>query len=472
MKSFVIAAVIGVCFSGTRSLHAQYPPGKQNSPNVHVAFHLPLVGATDIRVDQELSRPYVYQAVGSYGPPSPNVRREPAGFHIISVKDPSHASLIYSWHIPNPELHQGNATGVMLFKQKGRYYAILSTQFGQTGPDNDVVGVVFDVTGLPDTSKVKDVARIKNEDNKGGSHEAFTYKHSDGRALFFTTVARGPFADIYDMQKVLAGGDPANGRVGRVPTLDMGSAPDPNASPTIYHDFVVAYDPATHQDRFYGGGWLNLGPGGGEKGFYVVYDVTRPEAPKVLASVTGVAGVDYAHTFTPSPDGRYAIAESEHQFQPLKFFDLKPGLDGTARTISRPIGAWTANWTGLVHQMEVRWPYVFVAGYSDGVQVVNMMDPTNPYTVGYWDTYERPTLETPPPESTNNANVNSVYVGNWGIDIRNADGLFVASDTRSGTWGFKMDGFDGWNGHQWGMPNNSSAQDWDNGPDGAAKPTS
>jgi hypothetical protein len=33
-----------------------------------------------------------------------------------------------------------------------------------------------------------------------------------------------------------------------------------------------------------------------------------------------------------------------------------------------------------------------------------------------------------------------------------------------------MDGFDGWNGHQWGMPNQSSAQDWDNGPDGLKKP--
>jgi hypothetical protein len=32
-----------------------------------------------------------------------------------------------------------------------------------------------------------------------------------------------------------------------------------------------------------------------------------------------------------------------------------------------------------------------------------------------------------------------------------------------------MDGFDGWNGHQWGVPNISSAQDWDNGPEGAPK---
>ena len=48
--------------------------------------------------------------------------------------------------------------------------------------------------------------------------------------------------------------------------------------------------------------------------------------------------------------------------------------------------------------------------------------------------------------------------------------LIVISDFTTGFWAFKMDGFDGWNGHQWGMPNQSSVQDWDNGPDGAPKP--
>ena len=56
--------------------------------------------------------------------------------------------------------------------------------------------------------------------------------------------------------------------------------------------------------------------------------------------------------------------------------------------------------------------------------------------------------------------------------MRNADGLIVISDIYTGFWAFKMDGFDGWNGHQWGMPNISSVQDWDNGPDGAPTPVS
>ena len=62
-----------------------------------------------------------------------------------------------------------------------------------------------------------------------------------------------------------------------------------------------------------------------------------------------------------------------------------------------------------------------------------------------------------------------MYEGAWGVDVRNADGLIVISDEDSGLWAFKMDGFEGWNGHQWGVPNVSSAQDWDNGPEGAPK---
>ncbi len=84
------------------------------------------------------------------------------------------------------------------------------------------------------------------------------------------------------------------------------------------------------------------------------------------------------HTFTPTPDGRYAILESEYQYAPLRIIDLKPALDGEVETISRPIGAWTARWKGLPHNHEVRWPYVFVSAYEDGVQIFNMMDPTKP----------------------------------------------------------------------------------------------
>ena len=54
--------------------------------------------------------------------------------------------------------------------------------------------------------------------------------------------------------------------------------------------------------------------------------------------------------------------------------------------------------------------------------------------------------------------------GAWGVDVRNSDGLIVVSDMVTGLWVFRMDGFEGWNGNDWGMPNLSSVQDWENGP--------
>ena len=150
------------------------------------------------------------------------------------------------------------------------------------------------------------------------------------------------------------------------------------------------------------------------------------------------------------------------------------------QTISRPIGAWTANWNDLPHNHEIRWPYVFVSGYEDGLEVFNMQDPAHPRTVGYYRTYDGPhaagiasaldmtRLETA--DVSLHGGRGGVLNGAWGVAVRNADGLIVISDMTTGFWALHMDGFDEWNGHDWGMPNISSAQDWDNGPDGAPKP--
>src|SRR5262249_28221804 len=192
---------------------------------------------------------------------------------------------------------------------------------------------------------IKEVGRIRVPEVPNGFHNTFMYKHSDGRALLFATS--GPEAKVYDMEKFLAK-DPNQGLISRVPVLDA-----PGGKGGTYHDFYIGYDPATHQDKFYGAAWLS--------GYYI-FDISRPEDPKLITAITGHAGANSSHTFTPSPDGRYAVVESEYQYAPLKVFDLKPGLDGTVKTMSRPIGAWTADWRTLIHNHEVRWPYVFASG--------------------------------------------------------------------------------------------------------------
>ncbi|HZS61441.1 MAG TPA: hypothetical protein VFA43_19345 [Gemmatimonadaceae bacterium] len=451
----LLATVIGASVVGAQTHHP--PVGQEGSPNIHVVGHIPLGGdlhVTDIDIEQELARPYVYVSRGV---------RQPAGFSIISVRDIKHGQadpqLLYEWNIENPELHVGlGALRGRYFKTHGRYYYVQCFQFSQGTPDADLGAIVFDVTGLPDTSKIKEVARIRQPDAPGGFHDVFTYKHSDGRVLLFTSTSAKPYAQIWDMDKLLAGA-PNYGFVGRVTNPDR-LAQNDHSIVGSFHDYWLGYDPATQQDKFYGAG----------RGGYYVFDVTKPEEPKLITSITGVMGVTSGHTITPSPDGRYAVTETEVQYEPLRIFDLQPGLEKKVQTISQPIGAWTADWRNLAHNHEVRWPYVFVSAYEDGLQVFNMLDPTDPYTMASYHTFSgghqtgccsQAFIADPSQDPAGHG----VENGAFGVQVRDADGLIVISDMTTGFWAFYMDGFDGWNGHQWGMPNVSTAQHWDTGPE-------
>lgn len=428
------AALAALATSAPAALAAQdqvpWSPMNRGSDNIEVLGHLPLgprLSVADMDVEQEMDRPFAYVARMVYG------FEGPKGLDIISIADPERPELLYEWRIEDQDLHQRTGgMDVKHFKWNDRYYVVQSLQFGQGGPDTDLGAVVLDVTGLPDASTVEEVARIREPDMPGGFHNIFIYKHSNGRVYLFTT-ARAPGALVYDLGMIVDG-DLENARVGMVP---VGTADGSGG----YHDFYVGYHPDTDEDRFYGGG----------TGGYYIYDVSDVTDPQLRITLTNVSGVSYGHTFTPSPDGRYVIAETEYQYAPLRIFDLQPALDGERQNISSPISAFTANWKNLVHNHEVRWPYVFVSGYLDGLQIFNLQDPLNPLTVGYYDTYIGPP----------NTDRYAMFNGAFGVDVRNEDGLILISDMSTGLWTFRMDGFQGWNGEQWGFPNISSAQDWD-----------
>ena len=425
---------------GQAQPHMSQGPKIGGSVNVGIASHVPLGGffrVTDVEIEQEMSRPYVYVSQ----------TRERAGFSIVDVSDPDNAQVLFRWIIEDVDLHEGlGGMDGKYFKTDGRYFYIQSMQFQQGGADADLGAVVFEVTDLPDVSKVREVGRIRAPETPGGFHNMFMYKHSSGRALLVATV-RGSHANVYDMDLFL-GGDENHGKIGEIPV------PETPLGFGGYHDFYLAYDPATGLDKFYGAG----------SGGYHVYDVTVPETPALLFSITGVPGITFGHTFTPTPDGKYAVAETEYQYAPLRIFDLQPGQSGERRNLSRPVGAWTADWEALAHNHEVRWPYVFVSAYEDGLQVFSMEDPENPISLGWYYTYNGPHMQGYGGSQAEDFRGTSVMNGAFGVDVRNEDGLIVITDSATGLWVFRMDGFQGWNGEDWGMPNISSAQDWDNGP--------
>ena len=161
----------------------------------------------DDEIEQDPSRPYGYVSQS----------RDRPGFTIINLKDLANPKVLYHWSIENPELHQGlGGMDGKYFKIGAKYYYVQSLQFQAGTPDGTLGAVVADVTGLPDTTKIKIVARIYLHGEPGGIHNMFAYKHSDGRVLLFTTV-NGPHVNVYDLGKVVSDADTSTWKIAEVP---------------------------------------------------------------------------------------------------------------------------------------------------------------------------------------------------------------------------------------------------------------
>ena len=72
------------------------------------------------------------------------------------------------------------ASAPAVLKTRGRYYFANGFQYGRGGPDNDLGAIVWDVTGLPDTSAIKEVARIRHPEIPGGFHDPSPGGRIDG----------------------------------------------------------------------------------------------------------------------------------------------------------------------------------------------------------------------------------------------------------------------------------------------------
>jgi hypothetical protein len=411
------------------------------STNLTLLSHIPLGGffrVSGVEIEEGPARPYVYVAQ----------MRDRAGFTIVDIRDPEHAKVLYRWRFPGADPTAGlGALQPRYFKSKGRYYLALGVQFAPDSPNADVGAVIFDVTSLPDTTKIREVARIRSPAFPGGFRAIFAYKHSDGRALLFA-AANGPRVEIYDLDRVVAG-EADSALVG---TIGIPGNSEAVAGYAGYEDLYVGFDTRTHEDRFYGAG----------TGGYYVYNVTRPQAPRLLTSVVGSAGVTEGSSITPTPDGRYLVTGTGIQYSPLRIFDLEPGLAGKVQTIHRPVGAWTADWHDAIRGHELRWPLVFVSSLEDGLQIFNMTDPENPQTVAWYYTCQ--CAHQTGFGDLAQVRGGTVINGAFGVDVRNSDGLIAVSDANTGFWLFRLDGFGGWKGDDFSMPNVTSAQDWDRGP--------
>jgi hypothetical protein len=448
---WIAAAAIGLLVAAPAAFGqaTEDEPGTENMKLIgqHHAGDGLEISYTDVEVEQEPGRPYAYLA---------RVLGPTKGMDIVSIEDPANPELLYQWRIEDPELHIGlGGMDTKYFKHDGRYYVIQSLQFFG-GPDTDLGAVVFDVTGLPDASTVKEVGRIRAPDTPTGFHNIWAYKHSSGTPLLVATTS-GPHANLYDLSAFLDGAEDY-GLIGQVPWPST-AMDSPFGSMVGYHDFYVAWDPIGERDILYGSGL---------DGYYI-YDISDPANPELITSIVGVMGVTLAHTLTATPDAKIGVGQTEYKYSPIRIYDLDQGIHGGQERITSELSAWTRNYKALSHNNEMRYPYVFVSSYKDGIDVFDISDPENPEGVAYFDTYFGPEKEGLANDlglTTGNPVGESDFNGAFGIDVRNYDGLIVVTDMVTGLSLMKMDGFDGWHGADHGMPNISSVQDWDHGPQG------
>ncbi len=142
-------------------------------------------------------------------------------------------------------------------------------------------------------------------------------------------------------------------------------------------------------------------------------DVRDPENPVVLGRITyPFAGT---HNTALTEDGRYVLTSDEIGFtkKTLKVWDIAEVDDPIL------VAEYTPNLAETIHNVRVRGRYAFVAWYTAGVRVVDMVDPLHPREVGYADTYPGPS---------------GGFNGTWEVYPWLPSGRILASDRNSGLY--------------------------------------
>ena len=341
------------------------------------------------------------------------------------------------------------------FKIDGRYYYVQSLQFQQGTPGR-----------RPRRRRLRCDRSARREQGQGGGadplsrrrpggfHNIFAYKHSDGRVAAVRHDQRQQGAGLRSGQ----GGErrrPGHLADRRGAEPDAVPADRRRRLPRLLRRLRPRHAPGQVLRRR-AGRILGLGR-----------DPPRGPDPAVHHHRSG-------HSTWPTPSRRRPTDATP---SPRRSTSTRRSGSGTCspvsparpRTSTPPISAWTADWRDLSHNHEVRWPYVFVSAYEDGLQVFRPRGSEAPE--------DRWAAAIPASASTSRASAASPENGWQGDQQRGAGRLRhrraelrradrAVSDMRTGTLALQdRRASTGWNGHDYGMPNISSVQDWDTGPE-------
>ena len=323
--------------------------------------------------------------------------------HVVDLSDP--AAPVVSSRVASSGGHD-----LTTFVAEGRVFVIIA---------GDRLTVV-------DVSQASQAVLLSEQLSPEPFSRVFAYKHSTGQGLLFGAGSSQALA--LDLSALVTG---------TVSVEASLSTPPHQGTLEGFGDLFAGFYSETQEDRLY------LAAAGG----YFVYDITNLEQPVLKTSVLSAA-VQKGHAIAPTPDGAFALTLASYRTAPLRIFDL------AGERVRTAVGAWMEDWQSELEDVRVRWPFAFVAGLESGLYVINIFDPAAPYT----DAWFRPD----PPSET--APLLRQRQGIVSVNIRNRDGLIVATDHTHGLWLLRLEAFGGWHGQNWGVPNVSEVQDWVNGP--------
>lgn len=347
-----------------------------------------------VLLDQHPDRPYAY-AIGA------------SGFHVVSTATGERASSV--------RLDSGDWIDLASFPVDDRVFV---AAIGSGGL------LVWDVTDPADPTEVRTLG------GEAGGHALFAYRAADGRGLLF---AAGDGVVHYSLEALVGSERPA------ATALSL-----PEGVSGEIRDVYVAWHAESETERIYVAG----------RGGYAVMDLATGQTVALVNS----AAVQLGTSISATPDGTHLVTTANYRTAPVRIFDIRPVLDGTISQVRTAAGAWTADWRHHAERQTVRWPFIFVAAQDDGLHVVNMRNAFEPYTEGFFRTWDGPVSKPGQP-----------YNGARDVDVRNHDGLIAVADAHSGLFLIRMESFQGWDGRGWGLPNVGHVQDWENGPVGQSQ---
>lgn len=150
-----------------------------------------------------------------------------------------------------------------------------------------------------------------------------------------------------------------------------------------------------------------------------IYDVTDKANPKRIATFS--YPFSGTHNTALTQDGSYVLTSDEVGFttKTLKVWDIRDPDDIVM------VAEYTPNLAETIHNIRVKGRYAYVAWYTAGVRVIDMIDPTHPREVAHYDTF---------------LGDDGGFNGAWEVYPYFPSGKVVASDRNSGLYVLQFNG--------------------------------